>query len=140
MKIDPQRVEQLYRECLAEVPDPRPTEAELADNPEFTLVEGIMHTSVFDTLKLWANRDEIVEMLSWLPMDFRDDTTNGGAGGWSFLNACEDREGVLWGSHMGMDQLFQLGIGLGVARYLMPRKLWSAFPGGMPYLSVTVPS
>lgn len=132
MRIDPQRVEQLYLECLAEdLP---------ADDPRFLIVEGIMHQTGFDTEKLEANRAEVVEMLSWLPMQFRDDTANGGGGGWSFLNACEDREGVLWGSHLGMDQLFQLGIGLGVARYLMPRNMWSILPGGMPYLSVTVPS
>lgn len=129
MRIDPQRVEQLYLECLAEdLP---------ADDPRYLIVEGIMHPTAFSTEKLEAHRVEIVEMLSWLPMQFRDAP---GFGGWSFLNACEDSEGTLWGSHPGMDQLFQLGIGLGVARYLMPRSMWPALPGGMPYLSVTVPS
>lgn len=132
MRIDPQRVEELYVGCLAEdLPD---------DDPRDLIVEGIMAPTAFDTEKLEARRAEVVEMLSWLPMNFRDDTTSGGGGGWSFLNACEDREGTLWGSHQGMDQLFQLSIGLGVARYLMPREFWSALPGGMPYLSVTVPS
>lgn len=132
MKIDPARVDALYRECLAEDLS--------AEDPRFLIVEGIMHPTAFDSEKLEAHRGEVVEMLSWLPMEFRDDTANGGGGGWSFLNACEDREGLLWGSHPGMDQLFQLGIGLGVARYLMPRSMWPALPGGMPYLSVTVPS
>lgn len=137
MKIDPQRVEQLFIECLANAPEDRDLAALAADS-EYTIVEGIMHTTGFSTEKLESHRAEIVEMLSWLPTDFRDNVAAGGGGGWSFLNACEDREGVLWGSHPVMDQLFQLGIGLGVARWLLPRKFWPALPGGMPYVSVTV--
>ena len=35
-----------------------------------------------------------------------------------------------------MEQLLTLGIGLGYAKYLMPREMWKMFPGGMPYFQI----
>jgi len=58
-------------------------------------------------------------------------------GGWSFLNACDDKHGNQWTDlHLRMEQLFQLGIGIGKVKCLMPRAMWSALPGGMPYYAV----
>lgn len=126
--IDPSRVEAIYTDSLAEdLPD---TDA------RYTIVEGIIHSTAFNTEKLERHRDEVALMLAWLPDNFM--VTRGG--GWSFLNACDDRAGRQWtGLHRTMDALFQLGIGLGMAEYLGPRKIWSAFPGGMPYVQVKQP-
>ena len=76
---------------------------------------------------------EVRDMLSRLPEPFH--RTKGG--GWLFLNACNDRNGVQWTDfHQQMEQLFQLGIGLGLVKCLMSREMWSILPGEMPFYSV----
>jgi hypothetical protein len=37
-----------------------------------------------------------------------------------------------------MEQLFTLGIALGLAQWQLPRDMWDIFPGGMPYVSVNL--
>jgi hypothetical protein len=133
MSIDASRVEEIYAGSLAEDLS--------SDDPNYVVVQGILHQTAFDMRKLLTHYDEVLDMLSWLPAPYRPvGSVEGGGGGWSFLNACDDREGNQWtGLHRTMDQLFQLGIGLGLAAYLMDREMWSAFPGGMPYAAVTLP-
>ena len=128
--IDCARVEQVYAECLAE---------ELPEtDPRYLIVEGIIRPTAFDTSKLKTHRDEVAAMLAWLPANFH--VGEGGGGGWSFLNACDDRQGRQWtGLHRTMDMLFQLGIGLGLCKYLMTREMWASFPGGMPYVQIVLP-
>lgn len=97
------------------------------------IVEGILSRFGLHAGRLESHRAEVTEMLMNLPLGFRQSS----GGGWSFLQACDDREGVQWtGFHMIMSQLFVLGMGLGLVKYLMPRELWSALPGGMPYLVI----
>jgi hypothetical protein len=126
--IDSARVEELYGTCLAE---------ELkATDPNYVLTEGILAPTAFDKRKLEAHREEISAMLAWLPSEFHLE----GGGGWSFLNACDDRQGRQWtGLHRTMDMLFQLGMGLELCHYMMPRRMWSSFPGGMPYVQIMLP-
>lgn len=132
MSIDPNRVVDAYGECLAEDLDP--------EDANYMVVEGILAPTAFDKRKLEAHRDEVIDMLSWLPLPYRP-LGVGGGGGWSFLNACQDKDDHQWtGLHRTMDQLFQLGIGLGMATWILDREMWAAFPGGMPYVSVTLPS
>jgi hypothetical protein len=38
--------------------------------------------------------------------------------------------------HQRVEQLVQLGIAVGKIRYLLPRDMWDALPGGMPYFVV----
>lgn len=103
-------------------------------------VEGIVTTYGFHPEKLESHREEVKAMLDFLPPQFREDKTILHAGGgWSFLNACNDKHDVQWtGEHRVMEALFALGIGLGYARWLLPRVMWSAFPGGMPYVAVNL--
>lgn len=131
MSIDPSQVENIYTASLAEDLSP--------DSEHYLLIEGIVHTTAFDRRKLVTYTDRVAEMLSWLPMNYRPPQAGGG-GGWTFLNACFDKDDHQWtGLHWIMEMLFQLGIGLGMANWLGPRELWSAFPGGMPYVAVTLP-
>jgi hypothetical protein len=37
-----------------------------------------------------------------------------------------------------MEQLFQLGIGLGLAKWQLPPEMWGVLPGGMPYVVIEV--
>jgi hypothetical protein len=83
----------------------------------------------------WNAAAEIRAMLAELPDQYR----KSGGGGWSFLNACDDRHGTQWtGFHRTMEHLFMLGLAIGAVTLLMPRELWDALPGGMPYYMVDV--
>jgi hypothetical protein len=35
-----------------------------------------------------------------------------------------------------MEHLFQLGLAAGYVKPLLPREMWAAFPGGVPYYVV----
>lgn len=93
-------------------------------------VAGIVTRTTLDTA---GHEAEIAAMLADLPDEFQSSS----GGGWSFLNACHTKAGVQWTDlHSTMEKLFMLGIASGQAQYLMPRELWSALPGGMPYIVV----
>src|SRR5262249_49496804 len=97
-------------------------------------VEGIVATFGFHPERIEAHRSEVLVFLSEVSPDF----LSTGGGGMSFLNLCMDRHGHQWGEHRNMEQLVCLPIGLKLGSYLMPRDLWSAFPGGMPYVCFTL--
>ena len=127
--IDSSRVEAIFLECMyraEELKDGKPLEGEPV------IVEGDTCTVELHPGRLTGYRKEVKEMLEGLPLEFR--TTSGG---WTFQNACNDRNGVQWTDfHQHIDQLFQLGIGLGLARCSLSRELWPILPGGVPYYSV----
>lgn len=127
--ISSQRVHEIVGDCLVETPEGET----LPINTVF--VEGILHTYGFRPDKLIEHHHEVQEMLALLPDQFRVEE----GGGWSFLNACYDRNDVQWtGEHWCMEMLFCLGIGMGLAHWLLPRDMWSALPGGMPYVGITL--
>ena len=103
------------------------------------VVNGIMNNFGFHPERLKSHEDEIVGMLEQLPYQFREKGTHEKAGGgWTFLNACADREDNLWGQHKDVEILFCLAIGLKRAQWVTPREMWGMFPGGMPYVSINV--
>ena len=95
-------------------------------------VEGVMANIGFNPDRLMAHKDDVKTMLSELPEAFFKES----GGGWSFLNACDTKDGVQWAEHRNVDELLTLGLGLGLVSYLMPRDMWKMFPGGMPYFVV----
>jgi hypothetical protein len=103
-----------------------------ADHSNAVLVDGIVTQFGFDPVKLESHRADVASMLWQLPVEFRK--TEGG--GWSFLNAPMDINGNQWGEQRDAEALMCLGIGLGLAETLMPRDMWSLFPGGVPYFAV----
>lgn len=60
--------------------------------------------------------------------------TNPRLGGWSFLQLCMDKDDNLWGQHVDCEALMVLAMAVRCCMYLLPRDIWSALPGGMPYL------
>lgn len=131
--IDPNRVFEILQDSM--FPDDEVPENASIDNlPEGTvLVEGILNQFGFKKERLEKHRQEVHDMLFNLPEMFQQDK----GGGWSFLNACQDKNDVQWtGLHKMMDALFSLGQGLGYVTCQMPRSLWSILPGGMPYYSI----
>jgi hypothetical protein len=122
MVLTAERVDELAIGCLS-----------APDAPDQVLVEGIISQFGFNREILESHRDEITGLLAELPDEFK----KSGGGGWSFLNACQDRDGNQWtGMHWTMERLFALGMGLGLVQSLMPRDLWKVLPGGVPYYMV----
>ncbi len=124
MKLTSDRVEQVFRYCLLQ---------EGETDADGVHAEGVIHPVLLHQGRLAEHGEEIRFLLSELPDQFQ--IVKGG--GWSFLNACNDRHGNLWtGSHLTMEHLFQLGEGLGLVKDLMPHEMWDVLPGGMPYFVV----
>lgn len=118
------RVNAIFTDCLFR--DGEPTDPHVE-------AEGIVNSFGFHPDRLSSHKAEIGAMLRELPDPFHADK----GGGWTFLNACNDRHGRLWtGLHQTMEQLFVLGIATEQASYVMPREMWSILPGGMPYIVV----
>ena len=94
------------------------------------IVEGITSTFGLHSDRLEQTRPKVMEWLAALPDEFKKT----GGGGWSFLNACNQANGVQWtGFHQRMEQLFCLGLGLKLVECQTPKEMWSMLPGGMPY-------
>lgn len=122
--IDPERVNTIFLDCLFK---------EGEDTSKYVKAEGITSNVGFHPERLNRYKAEIEAMLDELSDDFK----KSGDGGMSFLNACNDKRGDQWTClHQRMEQLFQLGIGVGKAELLTPREMWGALPGGMPYYLV----
>lgn len=124
--LNGERVESVLKACLHDDDDPQDV---------VVIGEGIVESFGFRPDRLAENRDAIREMLAELPDTFR--VGPGGGGGWSFLNACDDRHGEQWtGFHRTMNMLFCLGLAAGFVKCVLPREMWAALPGGMPYYQI----
>ena len=115
------KVDHIFMDCLFK---------EEEETTGYVLAEGVMCSVGFNQDRLEQHKTEIEAMLAELPINFM----KSGGGGWSFLNACYDKHGNQWtGLHEVMDQLFMLGQAIGKVGCLMPRFMWTALPGMMPY-------
>jgi hypothetical protein len=121
--LDAQRVAAIFEDCLFRGGDSTTGSIE---------ADGITWRVYFHPGRLEGYREEIAALLDELPDDFK----SSGGGGASFLAACQDKHGRQWGEHPTMQLLLLLGLATGKVEYCAPRKLWSAFPGGMPYIVI----
>ena len=123
-----EKVHEIFMGCLYEEKEVKDVE----HPPEgAVLVEGIMGKFGFHPDRLESHRDQVRQLLDEMPKEFHKTT----GGGWTFLNLCQDKNGFQWtGFHQRMEELVCLGIGLKMATFCAPRDMWSAFPGGMPYI------
>lgn len=114
-----QGVEQTFAACQSDLGD-----------IEIDMIVGKVK---FDSAKVEEYGEVIAALLLGLPWQFMES----GGGGWSFLNACMDRNDNQWtGLHLTMGKLFALGQAAGVVTCQMPREAWGLLPGGMPYYVV----
>jgi hypothetical protein len=119
--LNGEKVRSVFMDCLFQ---------EGEDSSKHIRADGVVTNVGFHPGRLEQHRAEIVEMLDELPDQFKESS----GGGWSFLQACDDKHGNQWTDfHQRMEQLFQLGIGINRVKCLLPRELWKALPGGMPY-------
>ena len=124
MELSSENVDKIFKDCLF---------LDGEDTSNHVKSEGIQSTVGFHPERLESYRDDVADMLNYLPDEFQKT----GGSGWSFLNACNDKDGRQWTDlHQKMEQLFQLGIGLNLAKWQLPREMWKMFPGSMPYAVV----
>ena len=74
----------------------------------------------------------IISFLKQLPDEFQ--LSKGG--GWSFLNACIDKEGNQWGEHKHIEWLIALPNALDLIHFSLPKEMWVLLPGKMPYFVI----
>jgi hypothetical protein len=131
--IEPEEVEAALVDCLY-----RPEEIDGDNVPDGVVaVEGITSKYGFHPERLEGHRTQVAGWLSLLPKQFREEE----GGGWSFLNACNQEGGTQWtGLHQRMEQLFCLGMGLGLVECQLPREVWPSLPGGVPYYAIRKPA
>jgi hypothetical protein len=130
--IDAEVVGKMFVDCLY-------TAEEVEGLPEgeapkgCVMIDGITTKFGLHPKRLESYRTVIADYLSQLPDSFKKSS----GGGMSFLNACNLEDGTQWtGMHKRMEELFSMGIGLGIVNYALPRELWQTMPGGMPYLII----
>lgn len=104
---------------------------------EYVPVIGIRENIGFDPKKIKTHKDEIINLLNFLPSEFFETEQNGEGGGWSLLKAPFTKYDTQWGEQIDADRLFMLGMAIGKVKYLMPRKLWFMLPGCVPYYVIS---
>jgi len=123
-KLTSKEVKAVFLNCLFRMDE---------DTSNYVKAEGIITNVGFHPTRLKSHKEEIEKMLDELPDEFK----KSGGGGWSFLNACNDKDGNQWtGLHETMEQLILLGIAIGKVKFQLPREMWKVLPGGMPYLVI----
>lgn len=126
--ISTERLEEIVNKCLfkdSEIVDGKPI-------LEPVVGKGIVRDFGFHPLRLLTYKTEVMDMLKQLPDSFMESK----GGGMSSLNACMTKDGEQWGEHTNMEQLFALGNAMGIVKYPMPKDMWHALPGGMPYVTI----
>jgi hypothetical protein len=107
-----EKVNKIFMECLfmdEEIAQMR--KEGLAQPKDAVIVEGITQNFGLHPVRLEACRDLVKEIIEEMPTEFRK--TKGG--GWSFLNLCNDKNGVQWADlHRTMEQLVVLAVGRSV--------------------------
>src|ERR1700752_1749454 len=102
------------------------------------VVEGILNKYAFHKLRLQEEKEKIADLLRMLPKEFFV-VSQGGGGGWTFINACLTCDQEQWtGLHLYQERLFVLGMGLGWVPYTVKRELWPLLPGSVPYLTIKI--
>lgn len=127
MKLSADNVAMVFAKCLASKKD-------MGNQENMIMITGVlpnMHIG-FNKKALQEHDDDITSLLDHLPSEFK----KSGGGGWSFVNACVDKDGNQWGEQSTVNQLLMLGLATGKARYTLPREMWSMLPGGVPYFVV----
>lgn len=127
LTLTSENVEKIFLDCLFKDGE---------DTTNYVPAEGIVVNVGFHPERLASHREEVKELLSQLPTDFL--TGEGNGGGTTFLHACNTAEGVQWGEHKNMEQLFLLGLASKFAKECLPRTLRTVLPGGMPYYAVNL--
>ncbi len=111
-------VASLFHDCLFK--------QKIDDISQLVPVEGVWSSAEFNAGKLTAHHQEIADLLAELPIDFLKSHGQGAI----FGNLCYSRQGIRWTtSYIFMDQLVQLGIGIGKVSFYKKRYFWNSETG-----------
>jgi hypothetical protein len=124
-----ERVNSIFRACLFQ--DDEIVNGKPVVDPVVT--DLVSMTVGFHPQRLEQNRAAVVEIAKEV---FSDDFYEDRGGGHSFLQVPFDREGHHWCEHRTAEQLVGLCVALDFAAYPLPKSLWAALPGGVPYIIV----
>lgn len=95
-------------------------------------VDGLVRKFGFHPGRVKEADAEIRALLKELPDNFMKEK----GGGWSFVNACFDRENRQWtGDQRVVEALVCLGIAAGAASWQL-KDIAKSLPGGVPYFEV----
>jgi hypothetical protein len=131
MNLSVENVQEVVRDSLFRYDEaPRTEDGRPRDPEDAVIVEGVIGRFGFHPGRLESHRQDVTDMLRELPDTFK----KRGGGGMSFLNMCLTKTGHQWGEHHDMDDLLCLAIGLKLGEIQVPREMWSALPGGFPYV------
>jgi hypothetical protein len=125
MQLTGDNVRKIFLNCLF---DEGYTDKEVEERGK--IVKSVMVNVGFDSAKVDKNKEHIIELLEQLPDNFRKSSESGG---WSFLEACMDKDNHQWGEHRSIDELLALGLAIDKIEFLTPREVWCILPGEMPY-------
>lgn len=125
MELNSANVNKLFANCILN--------NEMQNHQHALRVDGVLSSAVFYLPALQKETPAIELLINQLPNIFKNEGEKGG----SFLQMCEDYNGELWtGEHAVMERLLLLGIAIGKMGFLLPKPLWAALPGGMPYVHI----
>lgn len=123
MELNAKNVLKIFMGCLFK---------EDEEKINYVMVKGITITAGFHPERLEQQKENIHGMLLQLSDSFI------GGGGWSFLKMCLTKDNDMWtGLHRIMEQLLLLGLAIKKIEYCLPHSMWSALPGGVPYLRIS---
>lgn len=124
MKLTSENVREVFLDSLYK-------ESE-TDRSGAVMVAGIIKSVGFHPERLNANKEKIIDFLNQLDDNFKESC----GGGYTFLSVPFDKNNVQWGEHINAEELCLLGMGIKKMGFLFPRELWTALPGGVPYLVI----
>lgn len=125
MKLTSENVTAVMKDCLFKDDESR---------DGAILVPGIVRDFGLHPTRLESHREDILSMLQELDPAFYASV----GGGWSFLNLPMRKDGSQWGEQANAEELYILAAGLKLAKFCLPREMWSALPGGVPYIMFEV--
>ena len=123
MLINPNRIHEIFLDCLFK---------EGEDHSQYISASGLTISVDFHPERIEKYSDEIHNILLNLPKEFQEDE----GGGYTFLNMVLDKENNHCMEQSTAQELLLLSMGSGWADNLLPREVWSALPGGVPYIIV----
>lgn len=146
MKLTAKAVQDVLRSLLYTSEELGPAVPE-APPQGSVLAKAVVSAFAFHPKRLEAAKPEIAALLRELPAAFHElgsdmvrlhaGPVDAPSGGWSFLNACMTKDDEQWGEHRNIDELLALGLAAGYVSWCMPRDMWDALPGGMPYFVIS---
>ena len=122
------KVRDILLDCLVQKNEP--IKIDSVPKEPVIIVEGIVDNYAFHPERLAAHKQEIADIIAEMNPVFHKSS----GGGWTFLNLCMDKNDVQWGEQINCQELVALAIATEQGGYCLPKKMWDALPGSVPYV------